>query len=63
MLDGVVNDDDIILGCDAMKELQFDVLYHENIPKIRFEQEVKIDCKPRGFNKYTFKVNSLLLKR
>jgi hypothetical protein len=25
---------DIILGCDAMKELQFDLLYSENIPKI-----------------------------
>ena len=40
---------DIILGRDAMKELQFDLLYSENIPKIRFEQEVEIDCKPRGF--------------
>ncbi len=40
---------DIILGCDAMKELQFDLLYSENIPKIRFKQDVKIDCKPRGF--------------
>jgi hypothetical protein len=40
---------DIILGCDAMKELQFDLLYSENIPKIRFKQEVEIDCKPRGF--------------
>jgi hypothetical protein len=40
---------DIILGHDAMKELQFDLLYSENIPKIRFEQEVEIDCKPRGF--------------
>jgi hypothetical protein len=25
---------DIILGHDAMKELQFDLLYSENIPKI-----------------------------
>jgi hypothetical protein len=40
---------DIILGCDAMKELQFNLLYSENIPKIQFEQEVKIDCKPHGF--------------
>jgi hypothetical protein len=32
-----------------MKELQFDLLYSENVPKIRFEQEVEIDCKPRGF--------------
>jgi hypothetical protein len=40
---------DIILGCNAMKELQFNLLYSENIPKIRFEQEVEIDCKPRGF--------------
>ena len=40
---------DIILGCNAMKELQFDLLYSENIPKIQFKQEVKIDCKPRGF--------------
>jgi hypothetical protein len=40
---------DIILGCDAMKELQFNLLYSKNIPKIRFEQEVEIDCKPRGF--------------
>jgi hypothetical protein len=32
-----------------MKELQFDLLYSENIPKIQFEQEVEIDCKPRGF--------------
>ena len=32
-----------------MKELQFDLLYSENIPKIRFKQEVEIDCKPRGF--------------
>jgi hypothetical protein len=40
---------DIILGRDAMKELQFDLLYSENVPKIRFEQEVEIDCKPRGF--------------
>jgi hypothetical protein len=40
---------DIILGCDAMKELQFNLLYSENIPKIQFQQEVKIDCKPHGF--------------
>jgi hypothetical protein len=40
---------DIILGCNAMKQLQFDLLYSENIPKIRFKQEVKIDCKHRGF--------------
>jgi hypothetical protein len=40
---------DIILGRNAMKELQFNLLYSENIPKIRFEQEVEIDCKPRGF--------------
>jgi hypothetical protein len=40
---------DIILGCNAMKELQFDLLYSENVPKTRFEQEVEIDCKPRGF--------------
>jgi hypothetical protein len=40
---------DIILGRDAMKELQFDLLYSENVPKIQFEQEVEIDCKPRGF--------------
>jgi hypothetical protein len=40
---------DIILGCDAMKELKFDLLYSENVPKIRFKQEVEIDCKPRGF--------------
>jgi hypothetical protein len=39
----------IILGHDTMKELQFDLLYSENIPKIRFKQEVEIDCKPRGF--------------
>jgi hypothetical protein len=32
-----------------MKELQFDLLYSENIPKIRFEQEVEIDCKPHAF--------------
>jgi hypothetical protein len=32
-----------------MKELRFDLLYSENIPKIRFEQDVEIDCKPRGF--------------
>ena len=32
-----------------MKELQFNLLYSENIPKIHFEQEVEIDCKPRGF--------------
>jgi hypothetical protein len=32
-----------------MKELQFDLLYSENVPKIRFVQEVEIDCKPRGF--------------
>jgi hypothetical protein len=24
----------IILGCDTMKELQFDLLYSENVPKI-----------------------------
>jgi hypothetical protein len=40
---------DIILGCNAMKELQFDLLYSKNLPKVRFEQEVEIDCKPRGF--------------
>jgi hypothetical protein len=40
---------DIILGCDTMKELQFDLLYSEKIPKIHFEEEVKIDCKPSGF--------------
>jgi hypothetical protein len=39
----------IILGCDVMKELQFNLLYSENIPKIRFNQEVKIDFKPCGF--------------
>jgi hypothetical protein len=39
----------IILGRNAMKELQFDLLYSENVPKIRFEQEVEIDCKPHGF--------------
>jgi hypothetical protein len=32
-----------------MKELQFDLLYSESIPKIGFEQEVKIDGKPHGF--------------
>jgi hypothetical protein len=32
-----------------MKELQFDLLYSENIPKIWFKQEVEIDCKPCGF--------------
>jgi hypothetical protein len=32
-----------------MKELQFDLLYSENVPKIRFEQEVKNDCKLCGF--------------
>jgi hypothetical protein len=32
-----------------MKELQFDLLYSENVPKIQFEQEVEIDFKPRGF--------------
>jgi hypothetical protein len=32
-----------------MKQLQFDLLYSENIPKIWFKQEVKIDCKHRGF--------------
>jgi hypothetical protein len=32
-----------------MKELQFNLLYSKNIPKIWFEQEVEIDCKPRGF--------------
>jgi hypothetical protein len=32
-----------------MKELQFDLLYSEIIPKIWFEQEVEIDCKPCGF--------------
>jgi hypothetical protein len=25
---------DIILGCDTMKELQFNLLYSENVPKI-----------------------------
>ncbi len=40
---------DIILGCNAMKELQFHLLYSKNLPKIWFKQEVKIDCKPRGF--------------
>jgi hypothetical protein len=40
---------DIILGRNAMKELQFNLLYSENVPKIRFEQEVEIDCKPHGF--------------
>jgi hypothetical protein len=32
-----------------MKECQFNLLYSENLPKIRFEQEVVIDCKPCGF--------------
>ncbi len=32
-----------------MKELQFDLHYSENIAKIQFKQEVKIDFKPRGF--------------
>jgi hypothetical protein len=32
-----------------MKELPFDLLYSKNVPKIQFKQEVKIDCKPRGF--------------
>jgi hypothetical protein len=40
---------DIILGCNAMKECQFNLLYSENVPKIRFKQEVVIDCKPCGF--------------
>jgi hypothetical protein len=40
----------IILGCDAMKELQFDLLYSKNVPKIQFKQEVEIDCKPCGFS-------------
>jgi hypothetical protein len=40
---------DIILGCNAIKKLQFDLLYSENIPKIPFKQEVEIDCKPCGF--------------
>jgi hypothetical protein len=40
---------DIILGWDAMKELQFDLLHSENRPKIRIKQEVKIHCKPCGF--------------
>jgi hypothetical protein len=40
---------DIILGCNALKELQFDLLYSKNLPKIQFEQEVEIDCKPHGF--------------
>ncbi len=39
----------IILGHDAMKELQFDLLCSENIPKIQFKQEVEMDCKPCGF--------------
>jgi hypothetical protein len=39
----------IILGRDAMKELQFDLLYSENVPKIQLKQEVEIDCKPHGF--------------
>jgi hypothetical protein len=39
----------IILGCNAIKELPFDLLYSKNVPKIQFKQEVKIDCKPRGF--------------
>jgi hypothetical protein len=46
----------IILGCNAMKELEFNLLYSENIPKILFEQEVKIDCKSGhvcAFTKYT----------
>jgi hypothetical protein len=34
---------------DAMQWKQFDLLYSKNVPKIRFEQEVEIDCKPRGF--------------
>jgi hypothetical protein len=60
---------DIILGCDAMKELQFDLLYSENVPKIRFEQEVKIIASllasghTHDFTKYTFKPNSLLLTK
>jgi hypothetical protein len=40
---------DIILGCNTMKELQFNLLYSENVPKIQFEQEVENDCKPHGF--------------
>jgi hypothetical protein len=27
----------IILGCNAMKELEFNLLYSENIPKILFD--------------------------
>jgi hypothetical protein len=40
---------DIILGRNATKELQFDLLCSENVPKIQIEQEVEIDCKPLGF--------------
>jgi hypothetical protein len=32
-----------------MKELQFNLFYSENVPKIQFEQEVETDCKHRGF--------------
>jgi hypothetical protein len=42
---------DIILQCDAMKELQFNLLYSENVPKIQFKQEVEIDCKPQTYTK------------
>ena len=31
----------IILGCNAMRKLQFDLLYSKTIPKIQFEQEVE----------------------
>jgi hypothetical protein len=59
---------DIILGCNTMEELQLDLLYIENVPKIQFEQEVEIvslmaSGHVRAFTKYTFKLNSLLLKR
>jgi hypothetical protein len=52
-----------------MKELQFDLLYSENVPKIRLKQEVEIIASlmasghAHDFTKYTFKPNSLLLTK
>ena len=40
---------DIILGRDLMRTLQLDLLFSSSIPKISWNSERTIDCKPRGY--------------
>jgi hypothetical protein len=61
---------DIILGHNAMKELQVDLLYSENVStrsdlskKLKLIARLVASGHAHGFTKYTFKRNSLLLTK